>query len=42
MAERGITGLPKRRRPKASPTHRVITEDLVQRQFRPKVPTSCG
>ena len=33
MAERGITGLPKRRRPKASPTHRAITEDLVQRQF---------
>ena len=38
MAERGITGLPKRRRPKASPTHRAITEDLVQRQFRRQGP----
>ena len=38
MAERGITGLPRRRRPKASRTHRAITEDLVQRQFRRQGP----
>jgi putative transposase len=34
MAERGICGLPKRRRGKPSPAHRLTSEDLVQRDFR--------
>jgi putative transposase len=34
MADKGISGLPKRRRGKPNPLHRATTEDLVNRDFR--------
>ncbi len=33
MGERGISGLPKRRRPKSAPIKPAVTMDLVQRDF---------
>ena len=38
MSELGISGLPKRKRPKAMPTHPAAAEDLVRRNFVRKGP----
>jgi hypothetical protein len=42
MADRDLSGLPKRRKGRPNPMHAATTEDLVKRIFRRDGRTSCG